>query len=122
MMQQLQQMGGGGGGGGRQGGGGGRQGGGGGRGGGGGGTSASSAIVQTTEPRNAVVFVKAADGTVAPRAVLTGVTDWTNSEVMAGLEDGEEVILLGGIQAQQAQQQGFGNQMIRTGGGGNFRF
>jgi hypothetical protein len=78
-------------------------------------------VVQTTEPRNAVVFVKAADGTVSPRAVLVGVTDWTNSEVMAGLEEGEEVILLGGIQAQQSQQQGFGNQMMRTGGGA-FRF
>jgi hypothetical protein len=67
-----------------------------------------------------VVFVKDADGNVSPRAVLVGVTDWTNSEVMAGLEDGEEVVLLGGIQAQQSQQT-VGNQMIRM-GGGSFRF
>jgi hypothetical protein len=65
--------------------------------------------------------VRDAAGVIAPRAVLVGVTDWTNSEVMAGLEEGEEVILLGGIQAQQSQQQGFGNQMMRM-GGGSFRF
>lgn len=116
MMQQFGGRQGGGGGGGRAGGGG-RNGG---AGGGGGSTGGTPSIVQTTEPRNAVVFVKDATGAVTPRAVLVGVTDWTNSEIMAGLEEGEEVILLGGIQAQQSQQ-GFGNQMMRM-GGGSFRF
>jgi hypothetical protein len=89
----------------------------GGRGGGGGRASTSGA---SDEARQGVVFVQAADGTLSARAVLVGVTDWSNSEILAGLEEGERVALLGGTQVQA--QQGNMNQMFRQMGGGVFRF
>ncbi|MEX1256607.1 MAG: efflux RND transporter periplasmic adaptor subunit [Gemmatimonadota bacterium] len=103
-LQQMQQQFGGGGRGGRGGNGGGR--GDGGRG------SVSGA---TDDARQGVVFVQGADGTLTARAVLVGVTDWSNSEILAGLEEGERVALLGGTQVQA--QQGNMNQMFRQMGG-----
>jgi hypothetical protein len=89
-------------------------GGGGGRGAARGGAAAANAV------RQGVVFVQGADGTLTARAVLVGVTDWSNSEVVAGLEEGERVALLGGTQVQA--QQGNMNQMFRQMGGMPFRF
>jgi hypothetical protein len=105
--QQLQQL---------QGQFGGRAGGGGGRGGGGGGGGRGSVSGAADDVRQGVVFVQAADGTLSARAVLVGVTDWSNSEILAGLEEGERVALLGGTQVQA--QQGNMNQMLRQFGGG----
>jgi HlyD family secretion protein len=99
-LQQMQQQFGGGRGGAR----------GGGRGGGRGSVSGAS-----DEARQGVVFVQGADGSLTARAVLVGVTDWSNSEIVAGLEEGEKVALLGGTQVQA--QQGNMNQMFRLMGG-----
>ena len=46
---------------------------------------------------------------------LVGVTDWSNSEIMAGIQDGEVVALLGGVsqEAQQSQMGGRAGMMFR---------
>jgi len=116
MMQQMAQQFGGGGGG--------RAGafaGGGQFGAGGGGAAARARGNQDDQGRPGVVFVEGADGTLSARGVLIGVTDWSNSEILAGLEEGEKVALLGGTQIQA--QQGNMNQMLRQMGGSMpFRF
>lgn len=68
-------------------------------------------------PQPAIAFVRQADGTFAPRAILTGVNDWDNTEVLAGIEEGEEVAQIGAA-ALQAQQQEFINRMRERMGGG----
>ncbi len=65
--------------------------------------------------RQGIVFVQEADGTLSPRPVLVGVTDWSNSEILAGLEEGERVAVLGGSQLQ-TQQGGFRGMRIMGGG------
>ncbi len=60
--------------------------------------------------RPAIAFVISADGTIEPRPILIGVNDWDNTEVLAGLEEGEAVALIGAAQLQ-AQQQEFVNRM-----------
>lgn len=77
---------------------------GGGRSGGGGGSA--------LDGTNGVVFVMDADGTLSPRAVLVGVTDWSNSEILAGLEEGEQVALIGvaGLQEETGRGMGFGGR------------
>lgn len=67
--------------------------------------------------RPGVVFIRGADGVLAPRPVLIGVNDWNNSEVLAGVEEGEEVALIGGA-ALQARQQERNQQMRNRMGGG----
>ncbi|MSR22990.1 MAG: efflux RND transporter periplasmic adaptor subunit [Gemmatimonadetes bacterium] len=102
-------------------GGGGGGGGGGNRGGGnrrGGGTTNRSTLPDQARP--GVVFIQDASGGFTARAVLVGVTDWSSSEIMAGIEDGEIVALLGGV-SQQAQQSTLGRGGF-PGGGGQFRF
>jgi HlyD family secretion protein len=92
---------------------------------GGGGQSAGGAVRarggQQAEARPGVVFVEEADGQLAARGVLIGVTDWSNSEILAGLEEGERVALLGGTQLQ-AQQGGMNQMMRQFGGAMPFRF
>lgn len=56
---------------------------------------------------NGVVFVMAEDGTLSPRAVLVGVTDWSNSEILAGLEEGEQVALIAVAGLQEETGGGF---------------
>lgn len=70
-------------------------------------------------PRPAITFVVSADGTIEPRPILIGVNDWDNTEVVAGLEEGEEVALIGAAQLQ-AQQQEFINRMRERMGGSPF--
>jgi HlyD family secretion protein len=67
--------------------------------------------------RPGVVFIRGADGVLAPRPVLIGVNDWNNSEILAGVEEGEEVALIGGA-ALQARQQERNQQMRNRMGGG----
>lgn len=69
------------------------------------------------QPRQAVVFVVNDRGEVAPRPVLLGVNDWNNSEILAGIEEGERVALIGGAQLQAQQQQMSQNMRARMGGG-----
>ncbi len=89
--------------------------GGGGRGGRGGGASTTSRSTQPDDARPGVVFVQDQSGAFTARAVLVGVTDWSNSEIMAGVEEGETVALLGGVSQQSQQDSRFGGRI-------NFRF
>jgi HlyD family secretion protein len=67
---------------------------------------ALSGLVNTIgSPRPAVAFVILADGTLEMRPVLMGVNDWDNTEILAGLEEGEQVSLIGAAQLQAEQQQ-----------------
>lgn len=52
-----------------------------------------------------VVFVEAGDGRLEARPVLIGVNDWTNSQILAGLEEGERVAIIGGAQLRAQQEQ-----------------
>jgi HlyD family secretion protein len=69
------------------------------------------------QPRQAVVFVVDDEGQIHPRPVLLGVNDWNNSEILAGIEEGERVALIGGAQLQAQQQQMSQNMRARMGGG-----
>ena len=67
---------------------------------------ALSGLVNTTgSPRPAVAFVIRPDGSLEIRPVLMGVNDWDNTEILAGLEEGEQVALIGAAQLQAEQQQ-----------------
>jgi HlyD family secretion protein len=76
---------------------------------------ALSGLVNTSAaPRPAVAFVMAADSTLAVRPVLMGVNDWDNTEILAGLEDGEFVALIGVAQLM-AEQENMRNRMMGRG-------
>ncbi len=70
--------------------------------------------------RPGVVFVVDVEGVVRPRAVLIGVSDWSNSEILIGVEEGEQVALLGGAQLQA--QRDAQSQRMRSRMGGGFPF
>lgn len=67
--------------------------------------------------RPGVVFVRDATGALSARAVLTGVNDWNNTEILVGVAEGEEVALVGGA-ALMARQQMITQQMQSRMGGG----
>ncbi|SUZ82310.1 uncharacterized protein METZ01_LOCUS35164 [marine metagenome] len=52
----------------------------------------------------AVVFVFDIDGRFHAREIVTGVRDWETSEVLAGLEEGEELVLLPSTSLLRSQQ------------------
>ena len=56
-------------------------------------------------PRPAVAFVMLPDSTLQLRLVLMGVNDWDNTEILAGLQEGEMVALIGVAQLMAEQQQ-----------------
>lgn len=60
----------------------------------------------TREARPGVVFVINADGAMEPRVVMMGLNDWDFTEIVSGLEEGDEVAVIGAAQllAQQAEQ------------------
>ena len=77
---------------------------------------ALSGLVNTGgAPRPAIAFVVQADGSMELRPVLMGVNDWDNTEILAGLEEGENVALIGAAQLQAEQQQMM-NRMRGMGG------
>tara|TARA_Y100001001_G_scaffold53157_2_gene49474 strand:+ start:21 stop:1418 length:1398 start_codon:yes stop_codon:yes gene_type:complete len=53
----------------------------------------------------AVVFVLDVDGRFHAREIVTGVRDWETSEVLAGLEEGEELVLLPSTSLLRSQQE-----------------
>lgn len=67
------------------------------------------------ETRPGVVFIKTATA-IEPRAVVLGVNDWEYTEVLRGLEGGEEVVLVSVAQLQRAQEEF--NQRMRERMGG----
>jgi len=67
---------------------------------------ALTGLVNTTaNPRPGVAFVMLPDSTLEMRPVLMGVNDWDNTEILAGLEEGEMVALIGVAQLLQEQQE-----------------
>ncbi len=51
-----------------------------------------------------VVFVLGVDGQMTPRQIVTGVRDWEMSEVLSGLEAGEQLVLLPSNSLLRSQQ------------------
>jgi HlyD family secretion protein len=68
----------------------------------------SNASAAASGGRPGIVFVEGPDGTLSPRPVLVGVTDWSNSEILAGLDEGERVALIGVAAMIEETGQGFG--------------
>ncbi|WP_342381652.1 efflux RND transporter periplasmic adaptor subunit [Myxococcus stipitatus] len=71
----------------------------------------------TGDTRPGLVFVQGKTGP-EPRKVVLGLSDWENSEVLSGLEPGEQVLLVSVAQLQQQQQRQ--NERFRQATGGMF--
>ena len=69
-----------------------------------------------SDTRQVVVFVKDAAGTVKPRPVTIGVNDWDYTEVIRGVEEGEQVMLMSVARLQQQQQQMIDRMRSNAGG------
>ena len=72
---------------------------------------------QQNQIRQGIVFVLDQAGEIHPRPVLIGVNDWNNSEILAGVEEGERIAIVGGAQLQAARQQQQSMMRSRMGGG-----
>nr|WP_286202551.1 efflux RND transporter periplasmic adaptor subunit [Comamonas sp. JC664] len=68
-----------------------------------------------SDTRMGVVFVQGAQG-IEPRRVTLGLSDWESTEVVSGLEEGEQVLLISVAKLQQQQQQR--NERMRQMSGG----
>ena len=68
----------------------------------------------------AVAFVVDEAGVVTARPVMLGLTDWDNAEVVVGLEEGEQVALIGAAQLQAQQAERMARIRNRMGGGRPF--
>ena len=55
------------------------------------------------DTRSGVVFVRSGT-TIEPRMAILGLNDWDNTEVIRGVEPGEEVVLISVARLQQQQQ------------------
>ncbi|WP_164014394.1 efflux RND transporter periplasmic adaptor subunit [Pyxidicoccus trucidator] len=84
-------------------------------GGGRGGRGAREGRQPTGDTRQGIVFVQGAKGT-EPRRVVLGMSDWESSEVVSGLEPGEQVLLISVAQLK-AQQQRSTERMRQMSGG-----
>jgi HlyD family secretion protein len=60
--------------------------------------------IGSADVRPAVVFVQTAAG-IEPRTVVLGVNDWDYTEVIRGIEPGEQVVLISVARLQQQQQE-----------------
>lgn len=65
--------------------------------------------------RPGIIFVRQ-EGGPQPRRVMLGLSDWDNTEVISGLQEGEQVYLVSVAQLQQQQQQSLDRMRQRTGG------
>ncbi|WP_224368232.1 efflux RND transporter periplasmic adaptor subunit [Hyalangium versicolor] len=65
--------------------------------------------------RPGVIFVQE-NGAPQPRRVMLGLSDWDNTEVLSGLQEGEQVYLVSVAQLQQQQQQSLDRMRQRAGG------
>ena len=89
-----------------------------GRAGGAAGAAAGAAATPARQTRPAAVFVVGADGSPEPRLVQMGLGDWDNTEIVSGLEEGEQLVIVSAAQLQ-AQQEAFLEQMRGRMGGAN---
>lgn len=68
----------------------------------------------------AVAFVVDESGVIEARAVVMGLSDWDYAEILAGLEEGEQLALIGAAQLQAQQQERLERMRQRMGGGRPF--
>ncbi|MGI9626551.1 MAG: efflux RND transporter periplasmic adaptor subunit [Longimicrobiales bacterium] len=66
--------------------------------------------------RTGVAFVVDTAGAIAVRPVVMGLNDWDYSEILAGLEEGEQIALIGSAQLQAQQQDRLNRIRGRQGG------
>jgi hypothetical protein len=66
--------------------------------------AANTAGIDSTRREPGVVFVLGADGLITPREIVTGVRDWEVAEVLDGLKEGEELVLLPSTSLLRSQQ------------------
>jgi HlyD family secretion protein len=64
------------------------------------------------------VFVLGEDGNPEPRLVQMGLGDWDNTEIVSGVEEGAELVIVTAAQLQ-AQQEAFLEQVRGRMGGQN---
>jgi HlyD family secretion protein len=95
----------------------GRRGGSGGGGGGGGGAAGGGAGGTGRTGGAMFVFVKSKDGKYSPRVVRVGVSDFDYTEVLSGVQQGEQVALLGPAVLEAQRQQLQARVRAGTGGG-----
>jgi len=78
--------------------------------------------IETVRRQAAVVFILGQDGLMTPRQIVTGVRDWERTEVIEGLQPGDEVVILPStslLRSQEDLRQRFsGRSMIPGMGGG----
>jgi len=67
--------------------------------------------------RPAVVFVMGPDSVPHPRAIQVGLNDWDNTQVARGLEEGDQLVVVGAAQLQAQQQEWLNRIRSRMGGG-----
>ncbi|HSH75529.1 MAG TPA: efflux RND transporter periplasmic adaptor subunit [Longimicrobiales bacterium] len=70
------------------------------------------------ETRPAAVFVVGPGGVPEPRLVQMGIGDWDNTEIVSGVDEGDELVIVGPAQLQ-AQQEEFLERMRGRMGGSN---
>ncbi len=70
--------------------------------------------MRAARTERAVVFVVGEGGTIETRMVMIGLTDWDNTEVVSGLDEGDRVALIGLAQLQ-AQREEFLERMRSRG-------
>ena len=75
----------------------------------------SRAGIGNGDTRTGVVFVRKGE-TVEPRMTVLGLNDWDHTEVIRGLEPGEEVVLISVARLQQQQQDMLNRMRERTSG------
>lgn len=75
------------------------------------------AVTNPRAPRPAVVFVMSPSGVPEPRAITVALNDWDNTQVVAGLEEGDVVTAIGAAQLQAAQAAQLARMRDRMGGG-----
>jgi HlyD family secretion protein len=80
-----------------------------------GGAAAAGNAGRNPDVRPVVVFVMGESGP-EPRRIMVGLNDWDNTEVISGLEEGEQVVLIS-VARLQAQQQEFQDRMRERAGG-----
>jgi HlyD family secretion protein len=73
---------------------------------------------QPGQQRTGIVFVTNETGAFEPRFVTLGVNDWEFTEVIRGVEEGDQVVIISVARLQQSQQEFLDRIRERTGGNG----
>ncbi len=70
----------------------------------------------------AVVFLLDDNGQIVPRQIIAGIRDWEFTEVLSGLQPGDQLVLLPStslLRSQQAMRDRFANRNSMIPGGGS---